>query len=89
MQIAVGYTVQWRGARGIKQMRIDRIETIEGETWLFSALSPEGGFQAVNEKTVKNWQLEPKRRLSPEFSAGYVDMPEDVRKFLAPLNQKG
>lgn len=53
MKPDVGHTIQWRRAGGqVVQMRVDAVREIDGERWLFSALSKYGSFTAVNQKYV-------------------------------------
>lgn len=48
-----GHTITWRRATGkVATMRVDWVHETEGERWLFSAMSPGGGFIAVNAKWV-------------------------------------
>ncbi|MBX9926776.1 MAG: hypothetical protein K2Y05_10495 [Hyphomicrobiaceae bacterium] len=53
MKPDIGHTIQWRRANGkMAQMRVDAIHEVDGERWLFSAVSPAGVFISVNQKFV-------------------------------------
>ncbi len=48
-----GHTITYRKPNGrVATMRVDWVHETEGERWLFSAMSPGGGFIAVNAKWV-------------------------------------
>ena len=53
MQAQPGSTVTWRKPNGrVATMRVDWVHETEEARWLFSAVSPGGGFTAVNSKWV-------------------------------------
>ena len=53
MQAQPGSTITWRPALGtVKTLRVEMVQEIDGERWLFSAVDALGNWLAVNQKYV-------------------------------------